>query len=675
MSDFVVDADFRKFNLETLGLKTQKRLIDKTEVVPAKQEDVDLLYRCLNYWNNLSDFRERRERARKYLRGDQLSDKITDPDCPSRKITQKEHIERQGMIAFKNNQIRQLVKNVMGQYRSNETKPMVVARHKDASKESEMMTMAVRYAHQINMVDELDARNFEEFLVSGGACAKVNYRYWKTRNIDDCYITNVGLNRLFFNTDVRDVRMQDLRVIGEIIDLSRDELVGLFAKTPAEKAKIEGWYHNTSMDYVNTGKGLSADREDAMNFLAPHDTSLCRFYEIWQLQSEWRLKVYDPLHGTYATYKDVSMQDIAEANRQRIERGLEQGVEEATIPLIEAEPIFEQFWYVKYLTPSGNVLFETETPFAHEEHPYALLLYPLIDGEVWGFIEDIIDQQRYVNRMITLLDASIGMGMKNLLLVPEDAIPDDMDLQDFADEWTKINGVVVYKAKPGVAPPHQVSASSTNMGAHDLLALQMKMMQDISGVHGAIQGQSVGANTPSSLYAQQSQNAALNLLDSFEVFSAFRQRRDEKVLKLIKQYYREPRYLAISGRMYSQEANMYEPDRVRDMDFDLVITQSLDTPAFKQMTDDLLMKLFELQAIPVELFLENTSMPMAQNLLQSLNAYKEKMQSQQMQGQMPQGAGNPMGQGAEMSPEMLEQMRGQIQSNPQAMAMMEQMLK
>lgn len=657
MKEFIVDTDFRKFNLETLGLKSQRVAAESLLDDMAKSEDKELLFKCFNYWTNLSDFRERRKRARDYLRGKQLNDKIPDPDCPSRTITEKEHIERQGMIAFKNNQIRQLVKNVLGQYRSNETKPMVVARHKDASKESEMMTMAVRYAQEINMVDELDARNFEEFLISGATCGKVNFRYWKTRNQDDCFVSNVPVNRLFFNTDVRDVRMEDLRLVGEIIDVSRQELLGLFAHSESDKQRIESWYTMADdSSYLFSGKGLSSDREDALSFLNPTETGLCRFYEIWYLRSEWRMRVYDPLDGTFNTYKDVSMEVLAETNRKRIEKGVSQGVPQENIPLIEAAPVFEQFWYVKYLTPAGNVLLETETPFAHEEHPYSLLLYPLIDGEVWGFIEDIIDQQRHVNRMITLLDASIGMGMKNLLLVPEEAIPDDMDIQDYAEEWTKINGVIMYKSKGGIPMPKEISAKSVNMGAHDLLALQMKMMQDISGVNGAAQGHAPTSNTPSSLYAQQSQNAALNLLDSFKVFNSYRQRRDMKVMKVLKQYYREHRHLAISGKQYQKEANMYNPDAVRDMEFDLSITQSVDTPAFRQMADDLLLKLFELGAIPVELFLENTSMPMAQNILQSLNSYKEQMQ----QGQAPQ-----------VSPEMM----GQLQSNPQAVQMLNQMMQ
>lgn len=655
MKEFITDTDFRKFNIQTLGLSSQQ--YDEISVLTDEisQEDKDLLFECFNAWNSLTDFRKRRERSRNYLRGKQLLDKIPDPDCKGSMITEKEHIERQGMIAFKNNQIRQLVKNVIGQYRSNETKPMVVARHKDATKQSEMMSMAVRYVHQINMIDELDARNFEEFLISGCSCGKVNYRYWKTRNMYDCYTVNVGTNRLFFNTDVKDVRMNDLRLIGEIIDIPRDELVGLFAKTSKDKMRIEKWYPMSGNNVISIGNALSSDKEDSLNFLNSYSDDLCRFFEIWKLRGEWRLRVYDPLDGSYNTYKDVTMDMLAAANMQRLERGLSQGVARENIPLIEGEHVYEQFWYVKYLTPSGNVLFETETPFTHEEHPYSLLLYPLIDGEVWGFVEDIIDQQRHVNRMITLLDASIGMGMKNLLLVPEESIPDGMDIQDYADEWTKINGVIMYKSKGGIPMPKEISANSVNVGAHDLLALQIKMMQDISGVHGAAQGQAPTSNTPSSLYAQQAQNASLNLLDSFEVFNAYRQRRDTKLLKVIQQYYRERRYLAISGRQYQAEANVYDPDIVQNMEFDLIISQSLDTPAFRQMGEELLMKLFEAGAIPVELFLEHTSMPMGQNILQSLNTYKQQMQ----QGQAP-----------EVNPEILQQ----INSNPQTMELLNQMV-
>lgn len=658
---FKIDVDYRRFNTETLGLEEAQREENAILDDEVLQENKDLLYKAFRYWSSLSDWRERRKRSRNYLRGKQWSEKMTDPDCESQSITEEEHIRRQGLLPSKNNQVRQTVKNVVGQYRSNETKPIVVARTPESTKTGEMMTMAVRYVHQINIIDELDTRNMEEFLLSGMAVGKTTYSYNKSRNMEEVKVVNVNPNFMFFNTDIRDIRTEDLRMIGEMHDFTLDEVIGVFATTEIDRERIMRWYRNGGNDFEVVGKGLSSDALDSSSFFASANTGMCRVFEIWELRSEWRMRIYDPLTATYTTEKGVSYDDIANANSERIAKGVSQGVAEGKIPLIEGEKIYEPFWYVKYLTPDGHVLGEFETPYQHEEHPYSLLLYPLIDGEVWGFIEDIIDQQRYINRMVTLLDAGIGMGIKNLLLVPESAIPEGMDIDDYSEEWTKINGVIAYKPKAGVPPPQQLSASSTNMGAHDLLALQMRMLQDISGVNGAIQGQAPTSGTPSSLYAQQSQNASLNLLDTFETFNAFKQRRDTKILKVVKQYYREKRYLAISGNMYNKEANMYNPDDVRDIDFDLVLSQSVDTPAFKQLGDELLMRLFEMQAIPVEIFLENTSMPMAQNVLQAMNSYKEKMQ---------QGEG---GAGAMLSPEQLQEI--EQNSNPEAMEMLNKMMQ
>ena len=57
----------------------------------------------------------------------------------------------------------------------------------------------------------------------------------------------------------------------------------------------------------------------------------------------------------------------------------------------------------------------------------------------------------------------------------------------------------------------------------------MTIMQQISGLNGAIQGQTPHANTPSSLYAQQAQYSAQNFVVLFENYNMFCEERDEKV--------------------------------------------------------------------------------------------------------------------------------------------------
>ena len=41
--------------------------------------------------------------------------------------------------------------------------------------------------------------------------------------------------------------------------------------------------------------------------------------------------------------------------------------------------------------------------------------YPFIDGEIHSFVADVIDQQRYTNRLITLNDWVIRASAKGVL--------------------------------------------------------------------------------------------------------------------------------------------------------------------------------------------------------------------------------------------------------------------
>ena len=62
-----------------------------------------------------------------------------------------------------------------------------------------------------------------------------------------------------------------------------------------------------------------------------------------------------------------------------------------------------QFWYVNSQGSEEKRLFP--------EHPICCCFTPL-DGEVWGFVEDIIDQQKYINRLIVLQDMIISASAK-----------------------------------------------------------------------------------------------------------------------------------------------------------------------------------------------------------------------------------------------------------------------
>lgn len=623
-------SDLKRYNAKTVGYKkkpTFKSIEPKTEQDrETVQENIQLLERCSQYWMALSDFRKRRKRNRKYYRGDQWHEIIKDPDTGDN-ITEENYIKNQGKIPFKQNVIRQLVKNMIGQYRTMQSKPLIVARNRDDNMAADMMNSAICSVHNLNDVKELDARNVEEFLLSGAVVGKISINYFYEKDRRDVYYENVNPNRLFFNSDVADIRLTDIHIIGEIVDTTIDNIVAAFARSKTHEQQIRDHYSHVIDDYLpNISKGLSPNQLDAVSFITPSDNDRARVIEVWEKKGKWKLLAHDYLDGTYEI-TEFTKEEIDQMNEDRIRMAEEMGENIEDVALIEYEDIFDETWHVKYITPYGWTLFESESPYSHQSHPYAITLYPLLDGEVWGVIEDIIDQQRYINRLISLLDFIMGSSAKGVLLVPEEAIPADMNIDDFASEWSKFNGVIKIKTKGGVQLPQQVSANSTNIGAHELLNLQLKLVESIMGVSNAIQGQQAKSGTPASLYAQEAQNSTINSRDVFETFNSFKKNRDSKMVKTILQYYQEKRPMPSNKSEY--EVTFYDPDVVKGVDFDFILSQTMDTPIYRQLMDDTLWKMLEGQLIDIKMYLEHSTLPYADRLLNTIRQREQEMASQQ----------------------------------------------
>ena len=590
----------------------------------ASSENFDLLMRCQNDWNRLGDFRKDRARNIRYKNGDQWGDTIQDPDT-GKYIREDEMLSSKGRVPLKHNFIQQFMRNIEGQMLSNPSKSIVYARAKDDATLGDMLTNTLQACHQLNKANRLDIAVMEELLLSGLACTKTRYTFWSTKNRSDGRLDLVGANRIFFNTDIEDPRLFDIRRIGEIHDYTMDELIGNFALSPQDAQALRDTYVHC-YDRAETYNGRDVTKEKKIKaFLVPDDISKCRVFEVWQKLGRWVTYVHDYADGT-EQITELSMTQIDAINTERIAQGAALGMEPESIALLYAERKYEYYWQVKFLTPNGTCIRSMETPYTHEEHPYSFAVMPMIDGAIRGVMTDLIDIQRYINRLIVMIDFIMGASAKGVLLVPEDCIPDGMTPEDFAAEWVKGNGVVVYKpAKNGTSMPQQVSANSTNIGAWDMLKMEMNMLQQISGVSGAVQGHTPRSNTPSSLYAQEAQNSMLNYLIVFDTFKSFKQDRDEKLLKVLMQYYTDRRHVDISGDAYTETAKFYDPQMAKKIvDFNLVVSQSTDTPVFRAAMDDMLMQLFQAGAIPLEMFLDNTSMPFADKLKSDLKQIKEQ---------------------------------------------------
>jgi hypothetical protein len=601
----------------------------KRDKLHNSQRAYDVLAMAQTYWSNMDDFRRERERNKRYTYGDQWDDTITVDGC---RMTEGEYIQKQGNVPLKNNLIRRLVRNVIGVYRSQSKEPVCNARDRDEQKLGETMSTVLQYNMQLNRMNELYARTMEEYMVG----AFVVHRKWYGWRNDklDCWTDYVNPNRFFVDTNMRDFRGWDVTCCGEIHDISFGDLLGQFAQTPSDYERLANIYRaaNNMRGFVSARAsfGVSTRRKD-IDFLLNTDESLCRVIEVWRKETKPRYRCHDYNNGDVFKI-DVNDKKalVDDVNQQRLEQGLSLGMAKEDIPLVKAEWFVDSYWYYYYLTPLGDILAEGETPYAHKSHPYVFKAYPFIDGEIHSFVSDVIDQQRYANRLVTLYDWIMRASAKGVLLVPDECLGDQSP-EDFADAWTRFNGVVLYHAKPGVPAPTQVANNSTNIGISELLNLQLKFFEDISGVHGALQGRQGTTGTSGTLYAQQAQNATTSLLDLLDSFSQFVVDAAYKDVKNIQQFYDQKRTFNIAGRQATQIE--YDPEKIRDTEFDLSIVESTATPVYRQIANDYLVQFWQSGQITLQQLLEVGDFTFADQLLQSIKSQQQQMQ----QGQTPEG--------------------------------------
>ena len=592
-----------------------------------------VLLQAQKAWEEIDPFRHKRKRNRNYTYGKQWNDLIKLPD--GRVMSEEEYIRQQGKVPLKNNLIRQMVKSVLGQFRNNQTQPVCVARDREEQNLGELMSAAVQYAYQHNRLQELDSRTMEEFLISGICFQKIGYGF--RRGKSDVWVDEVNPNRIFFNA-MEDSRHWDCTLIGELHDMPIAEVISRFSFGSRERAvQLRQIYTEADNDTVRHNfENLTTRAIDRLDFYMPSSPELCRVIEVWKLESQEVLNCHDFRSGEYYNLPVSEAEAVEKENKARRQAARQAGIPDEAVALIETEWGVTQTWRYRFFSPLGDLLDEGDTPYWHGEHPYVFKLYPLIDGEVHAFVEDVIDQQRYINRLITMIDFIMGSSAKGVLLFPEDQIPDGMTIDDIADEWTKYNGIILFRPRPGSPMPQQIAVNATQVGAYEMLSLQMRLFEDISGVHGAMQGKAAPAGTPSSLYSQQIQYSSTNLLDLFESFKTFRENRDIKIMKTIQQFYTDSRYRTIAGNSCGKDASTYTPEEVRYTEFDLSIAETLSTPALRMASNEFLMELFRGGKISLEMLLQNGAFPFADKLLQSLKQSQTEQMQAQAQAAQPQ---------------------------------------
>lgn len=589
----------------------------------------EVLMRAQACWEAMSEFRRERQRNKDYVNGKQWGDMIK---VGGKWMSEEQYLTSQGNVPLKNNLIKSILRRVTGAYKQQNTEPTAKARNRANQSDGEVFTELLRANGQRNMLTDLNTRAFEEFLISGVCVYRKFYGRRNTRrgNLCECWTDMVSPRHFFVDGNMEDFRTWDADIVGQIHDVSFEQLcsnfcIGERGREMHEKLREEYKRARDRELMMGVAENFGM-RKSAMSFLMASDPSVCRVIEVWTKEQKERYHCHDTLKGECYKVELEELEAIEAENEARLQQVRDAGMDESQARLIKTEYFIDDYWYYRFITPTGLVLDEGETPYAHGTHPFVFRCYPFIDGEIHSFVADLIDQQRYVNRLITMQDFIMRSSAKGVLLVPTDAIPEGMTLADFAEEWSSYNGVIAFKAKPGVPLPTQIHGQVSNMGVSELLNLQIKLF-DVIGADNTLQGAS-SANMSGVLFQQKTQNANTSISDYLGVFSGFINEGAVMDVKNMQQFYDEQIPIRVTGR--PNTVITFDPDKHSDVELDIAVTQDTSSAVYREIGNDFLLQLLQMQQISVEELLEFGSFPQGDALLQSIQARKQELQQQQM---------------------------------------------
>lgn len=594
------------------------------------KDSLDILTYAGQCNDAMYSYRKQADRSARYYKGEQWGDLVEIKDrcgCVKR-ITEEEYIKSQGRPALKHNLIRPIVRNVLGQFRNSPYKSVVYSSDEGGQLAADQMSVKLNDVLSYNDSVERDAREYESFLVTGAALYNTGYAYDDVLRQPMPYFEALDYHRFFLNPDAVDVAGKDIHFCGDFVDIPLTKLKGCYAHNRAQEQALEDIYHHEEYVLPVMYNAYVEANPAAKSFLGTANDGNCRVIRVCRQEGFWDLTVHDYADASYETYStrmfpDKEAEIEAEIARRKKMAAENPGLDYETMKIVY-EKKYVSRWVYYHLSPWGHILWQDENPYQHNGHCYVVKFYPLFQGQAYGMVYDLIDQQRMVNRMLINLDFAMSASQQGVLIVDADSLTDDFDLEDIAEEWTRYRGVIKLKLKDGIKPPTQLAGHQVNIGQFEMVNLMMKLMMDISGVQGAMQGKAAPAGTPAALYTEQVNNSQINVLDYSEAFAWFLEQRDYKTIQMIQQFMGDSYSPAPEGA--SEEARHYDASEVRKYKLKNRIRRSMDAAVVRLFHQQLIANLLMNGAASVQQ-LANMGIPFGQDLIQKLGQAQAQIQN------------------------------------------------
>lgn len=260
------------------------------------------------------------------------------------------------------------------------------------------------------------------------------------------------------------------------------------------------------------------------------------------------------------------------------------------------------------------------------------------EGIWYGFVRDLLDPQRWVNKFFSAMADVVASQAKGGLMAEADAF---VNKDNAAEDWNNPRSIVWLK-RDGLGKVKERNAAGVPAGLNQLLDFTVSSLPAVAGVNLEFLGMA-DREQPGVLEHQRKQAAISTLSEFFNALRLYRKQQGRILLKFIDEFISDGRLIRIAGKKDAQYVPLVRmPGTLR---YDIVVDEAPTSPDQKNRTWQALTQILPIAGsmglpIPPEII---EYAPFPQQLIDDWKKYadenaagppKIQAQMQQMQQQM-----------------------------------------
>lgn len=615
-----------------------------------------------HHWDNLDAFRREGERCHRFVNGNHWGDKmlIIDEQGREKWVSEYSALVRQGFNPRTTNLLSRVVNNILGVVLKNGNEPTAYSVDGNEQGVCDIINTLMQANNTQNMTKILWPLQFKQFLEWAAIASKETFG-WKDGRFG-CWKENIDPREVFCDTGMMDVRGWDCNMIGMLHTLTIDDILASFAVSKKRNAKdARQKHHEICEEYQKCldrkyvcglfSEQFGKNRPRNVDFLFPKDGDKCRVIEVWTKETRPRFYVHDYIDGSLSIIDEKDYDEfVEEENKRRVAQAQAAGVSNleildamrlagmvdadddelegvampASCRLRVAEWHEDRYWYYRFLTPTGYVLDEGESPYAHKGHPFVFVFYPFVNGEIRSKVADLIEENKNLNRNRTMYDQIMRISMKGFTAYDKNTLPDDdPDGERLNSVLAQPGGSYGFNLKGGEQIQNkvvQMSTNNTGVGLVEMIQMDSTNIEDISGVNGALQGKPGYSTTSGSLYQQQAQNATGALLEVIEMFYSYLMNCAYKQCSNILQCYDEAMVTKVAGPGAWEKLQAFQQTMNSDqLELDFKMLESPSSPVYRQMANDYIIAFMQMGFLPFRAGVKIGNFPFSDKIIAAVD--------------------------------------------------------